>query len=506
MIHLLLLLSLNLFARDVEFSWAPMPQAIKYEIQISNTIKFENTLAKEVVEKPMFATKLEVGRYYYKVRVIDLKGRPGKWSKPATVLVDPYSPELILPENGHEVSYFEVLPEVKFEWKTEHQKMSYEVLVSKTTGEKVLEEKVNDFTLIANKLPEGEYNWKVRTVSETVSSAYTEPRRFNIIKKPLQTPKLIKPENDGMSAAYRKVDFTWEQDPVAKFTDFYFEKIKSYTNDSKPFKIKKENLTTTSYTDPYQEPGLYKWWVTTKEAQNTPGVTSEVNNFELRNDVLSQGNYELEFSLSYLNDQYTTTSARSDGLTQIAQQSMSSGVFVGFLGGYYILEGLGIYLSQRTAKVAVENFNDLISETDLQFRLRFGSKGFNQEFQFGYRVMDIIEAENTPSVTSTAFTTLGPLIGTRMTATIIPTIKAQLSGFYFKPFSNVQSIGGLTADIFGGSLGVKWNFMYQFWLGYKFSFEQINGIFQTPGQPSSYNASWTQYRTEPFYISLSFEH
>lgn len=503
----ILLLPKVVIAREIEFSWAPSPLALKYEIQVADSAKFEKPLVTQVTEKPAFATKLDVGRYYYRVRVLDIKGRPGKWSQPATVLIDPYTPELTSPENAFEVSYYEVLPELKFEWKAPQTKMEYEILISKVTGEKVLEAKTKDLAFSTKKLSEGEYNWKVRTITQIVSSVYTEPRRFNVIKKPLQAPKLIKPEKDGVAPSYRKVDFLWEQDEAAKFTDLHFEKIKSYTADGKLFTVKKQNLAGSTYTDPYQEPGMYKWWVTTKEAQDTPGITSDAQNFELRSDVITKGNYELEFSLSSVNDLYTTTSARQTaGTSQVAQQTVSSGMFVGFLGGYYIFEGLGIFMSQRTGKMAVENFNDLLSETDFQLRLRFGSRGFNQEFHFGYRTMDIIEAENTPTIMSTAFTTVGPLFGTRITASITPTIKAQLSGFYFKPTTNIHAINGLTADIFGGSFGVKWNFMYQFWLGYRFGMERINGILQTPNQSPSVNASWTQYRTEPLYFSVSFEH
>ena len=121
--------------------------------------------------------------------------------------------------------------------------------------------------------------------------------------------------------------------------------------------------------------------------------------------------------------------------------------------------------------------------------------------------MDLIEAENTPAQTTTDFTTTGPLIGSRMGATIRPGLKAQGTLFYYKPVGNVEGISNLTADVYGGSLGVKWNFMYQFWLGYRFSLERINASFITPGGNPSQNAGWTMYRTEPvFFIDWFFEH
>jgi hypothetical protein len=506
LIYFLLLANIA-YAREVEFSWAPMPGALKYEIQISKTQKFDKPLSTAITEKPNFPSKLDVGRYFYRVRVLDLKGRPGKWSNPATVLIDPYSPELVSPATGFETSYFELLPDIEFTWKSPQENLEYEILISKTSGEKVLEDKAKGFSFKTNKIPEGEYSWKVRTITDTISSGYSEPRRFNVTKKPLTAPKLIKPEKDGVAAAYRPVHFEWEKDIATKYTDLHYEKISSTTSDGKVFKTKQLNLASDDFTDPYEEPGVYKWWIVTKEDKNSPGITSDIQNFELRNDVLSRGNYELEFSLSPVNDLYTTSSARQTfGVSQISQQSSSNGMFVGFLGGYYFFESLGIFLSERTAKVSVENFSDMITETDFQFRLRFGSRGFNQEFILGYRLMDIIEAENNPVVETTAMTAGGPLVGTRLTASITPTIKTQLTLQYFKPFMNVQGTDGLVSDVYEGSLGVKWNFMYQFWLGYRFQMERINSSFSTLQQAPAVNASWTQYRLEPFYISVSFEH
>jgi len=156
--------------------------------------------------------------------------------------------------------------------------------------------------------------------------------------------------------------------------------------------------------------------------------------------------------------------------------------------------------------MTVENLNAYMRETDLNLRVRFGSKGFNQEFWLGYRVMDLIEAENTPVQETTDFTVTGPLIGTRLTATVKPGWAAQFSAYYFKPLQNIEGIGGLTSDVFGLSLGAKWNFMYQFWLGYRFQIMRSSNTFNTPGQAPAVNSTWTTYTTEPAYISLSFMH
>ncbi|MDZ4678506.1 MAG: hypothetical protein SGI74_13495 [Oligoflexia bacterium] len=506
-LQLTLLLGISAHARDVELSWDPMTGAAKYEIQISDTTIFEKPLSTTQLDKPSYQTQLNIGQYYYRVRVIDIKGKGGKWSPPTPLNVTPYAPELIELPNGFETAFYEVPPELSFSWKKVEGDPEYEILIYKSTGQKVLEEPVKGENFKTSKVTEGEYLWKVRSiVNKTLVSPYCEPRHFTISRKTLTPPELITPVKDGTSPAYREVKFTWKQDPAAKYSDLYFEKI-SGKDGAKPFKRKISNLTESAYTADYEEPGKYKWTVTTKQDKETPGVSAPFQDFEVRNDVMSKGNYEFEFSLSPVSDLYAITSARQTrGVTGIAQESKSNGLFYGFLGGYYFTEVAGLFFSTRTGSQTVENITAYAQESDLSFRARFGSKGFNQEFWFGYRMMDIISAENTPTTLLTNFTTFGGLVGTRINATVYDGWRASLSGFYYKPTGNIEGFDGLVADVYGASLGVKWNFMYQFWLGYKYSFERVAATFTSVNQASSVNSTWTMYRSEPFFLSISFEH
>ncbi|MCC6277192.1 MAG: hypothetical protein IT289_04675 [Oligoflexia bacterium] len=494
-------------AREVEFSWAPMEGATKYEIQIDDNGGFQKPRVSMQTEKPLISTNLEVGKYFYRVRVIPNQGRPGKWSKPAEVLVSPYAPELEEPQESFETSYFEILPKINFKWKTPGKELEYEILITRATGQKILEERTKEPTFVTEKLEEGDYHWMVRAVSnKTLASTYTPHRFFRIVKKPLAKPKLILPPQDGMSAAYRPIDFKWEKDPNTHFTDLYLEKLTGRQGE-KPYKKKIDNLTKSEFQAPYAEPGKYRWSVITKEGKDTPGVKSEIADFEVRDDVMSAGNYELEFSTSYVDDLYTTTSSRQTaGASRISQQSSAISQFYGFSAGYYLFQSLGFYFSTRTGRTSVENYGDLSQETDLTLRLRFGSKGFNQEFWFGYRIMDIIAVEKDPALLTTNFSTNGGLVGTRMNATVADGWKAFLTAYYFKPTADIYGHSGLVADVYGGSLGVKWNFAYQFWVGYRFGMSRVTGIYTTPGQPTNVNSQWTQYRLEPAYFSISFEH
>ena len=501
---LLSVFSFTAAAREVEFSWKPFDGALKYEIQVSSDEGFTKILMTSTVDKPEYSAQLGIGHYFYRVRVIDQRNKPGKWTASQSVAVSPYAPELIEPKNSFQTSYYEIQPPLEFKWKPVEGNPEYEILISKVSGQKVLEEKTSSTEFKTDKVPDGDYTWKVRAVNQKIYlSEYSDTRRFTIVKNPLTAPVLVEPAKDGMAAAYRSVKFEWTQDPHTHFTDLNLEKVKGNAGD-KPFKTKIQNISGSTYTADYEEPGSFLWSVTTKEGKDTPGISSEVFPFEVRNDVIARGNYELEFSLSPASDLYATNSSlQTNGNGFVASSASSTGNFVGFSAGYYFWQSLGIFAATRTAEVGVVNFNAPQQVTDINLRLRFGAKGFNQEFIYGYRLMDLVEAESSPAAQTTDFTTSGPLIGTRITATVADNWKAQLFAYYYKPLSDVQGISNLTADVYGG---VKWNFMYQFWLGYRFSFDRVNASFIQPGQGPGVNSGWTMYRTEPFYFSISFEH
>lgn len=492
------------FARDVEFSWIPSEGVTKYEIQVAGDKEFKKIIKEGASETASFTAQLGVGRHYYRVRVVDKKGRGGLWSKPSSVLISPLSPELVSPEIGFQTSYYEILPKMDFTWKSVPDGENYEVLITTPQGATVLQEKAKGTSFSTQNLPFGQYIWKVRTLGQDqFVSGFSEPRTFEIKKKEFTTPELIVPEDEGYEAAYRPLNFQWRKDPAAKLTDVYYEKIGKVEKENTTRKF--ENLGSQDHSLEYEEPGKYNWYVVTKEAEKTPGVKSLRNSFEVRNDVPSAGNYELEFSMSQASDQFDTKSNRqSGGSTTVSSSATSSQSVTGFSAGYYLGQPFGVFLSTRTAKSSLGNQDFYQQESELTFRLRMGAAGFFQDMLFGARVMDLPLVETSPAVRTNVFTSLGPVVGTRLSGTFSQKIRVQLQAYYFKPFSNMEGINGVTVDAYGGSFGVKWNFFYEFWLGARYSLLNVTGKFQPAG--SSANATWTQSRSEPIFLSLSYEH
>jgi hypothetical protein len=107
------------------------------------------------------------------------------------------------------------------------------------------------------------------------------------------------------------------------------------------------------------------------------------------------------------------------------------------------------------------------------------------------------------------FLTTGPLFGTRIGIDLPNKLKLVGTGFYYKPLSfnspQLATLGPTNADVFGGSVGLKWNFSGQWWLGYRYALEYVTGQMGLPLTPPYVNSSWGMTRAEPFFLSISFE-
>jgi hypothetical protein len=513
---LMLIFPLSSFGREVSFSWEPMEGASEYEIQVSKTDDFSKPFLSQKLQTPSISSLMDPGKYFYRVRVIDQKKHPGKWSNSATVTVASLAPELTKPATGYETSYYEHQPDIEFEWKAVDITATYEIVIVDGAGTEVTRTTV-DKASYKGSLPAGDYQWQVRSMGkspipgrdasvEEVPSEYSKFWKFKITKISLSKPILKTPLASAKISNHTETDFSWSQDPHSHFADVNIEEL----DVDKPDNLKFDKLKDKDIKKTIEKPGHYRWSVTAKEEATTPGVTSDTRDFYVLKDSLFAGNYELELNMSYGRDVYNTNSSlQVQNPQQINQTSMAYGGHYGLSLGYYVFRGFGFFVSAREAPIATETLNTTQKELDAQMRFRFGANGFFQEFWFGYRQMDIIEAENIPTSNAIDLSTTGPLFGTRIGIDLPYRLKLVGTGYYYKPlnFSSAQlaTLGPVNADVFGGSVGLKYNFYGQWWVGYRYALEYVNGQMGLPLTPPYVNSSWGMTRAEPFYLSISFE-
>ena len=415
------------YARDVSFSWEPMDGALTYEIQVSNSKDFTTPIAAQKLKTPTFSTALNPGKYFYRVRVIDSGNHEGKWSEPAPVNVGSNPPDLLRPAADLQLSYFDRPPEVSFQWKPIDLTAVYEIVIRDSAGTEIFHT-TQDKTSYKAVLSKGEYKWQVRSVgkspipgrqeTEDVPSEFTPERALKVTKNDVTKPILKTPADGAKLVSQSPVIFSWTQDPHTHFADIQIDKLDEEKEKKSPLKF--ENIKENSYSKKIEIPGHYQWSLLAKEDATSPGIESDTRQFTILDDPLFAGNYELEASLAYLNDVYLTNSSLQNlSPTQINQQSTSYGMQYGLSGGYYVFRSLGFFISIKEAPLSLENASTTQNELDGTLRLRYGANGFFQEFWFGYRKMDILEAENSPTSNTIDFVTTGPLVGSRISAEVI---------------------------------------------------------------------------------------
>lgn len=494
----------NAHAREVELSWDPFDNTLGYHIYVSKSADFKDIVVKKATKEPAISVNLEIGTYFYKVRAVDKDKQPGHWSEPMKFSVTPYPPELKSPKNDVEYSYFEIPPNVEFEWKPVDDNPEYELFVYKTTGKKVFEGKFKDLKASIHTLEEGEYMWKLRTIYKGIyESPYGEPRRFTIEKKDIQKPNLVTPAQDSAVPAYHSILLEWQKDPISKFSDIDLNYVDSETGKKSKIEVPQNLSETEKYELPFAEPGEYTWTVKTKEGEKTKGLLSEPGHFTARKDLISADNFSFYYGLGLqsLSQSYTSTYYPGYETGESTSTSWSNNVG----GSYYLSEGYGLQLDMSLAKHHQAD-SDVPHQTwTFANHFRFGTPGFNQHFIFGYRQMNVYEVTTAPVADYQLYTSNGLVIGTQFNGSVGSKYKILVEGLYYKPLSTSEAKAKFTGDVYEGTLGFSWNPAYKFWIGYEFRYQK--GVYQVvPGNnPDSVYNKWDTTVLTPILIKLSFE-
>ncbi|HEX4924542.1 MAG TPA: hypothetical protein VFV50_10665 [Bdellovibrionales bacterium] len=489
--RLLLALAVTLWApassaREVTFSWEPFENVYAYEIRIANEPEFKETLIRKGVKKPSATVDLPIGKYFYKVRALDVNKRPGQWSEAVPFTIPPYPPELKAPKNGTVYSYYEIPPTITLDWKPAEGDIVYEVLISKTTGQKVAETRVKDPKLVTSEITEGDYSWKVRSIyQEIYESPYSDPKFFTVEKKPFKAPELIEPIGGKVMAAYRPVGFAWKKDPAMSYSD-----VSVKAKEGQGSWSQKDLHKTETFEVPYMEPGVYAWTATNTEAATTPGLTSKEESFEIRNDFVADGNAYVTLGL-----------APSFYVVKSSGQEFARSALAQYLGlKYYPWEVLGLALDYQTSKLERAPYTIPYQRASASILIRGGTVGFAQEWFVGARQMDLLLAD--PVMNSYYFVTSGIQSGLNMYGTLARGWKFLLAGLYYKPMSVTSNLGEVVADHYEAEIGVSYNLFDQFWVSYKLRSEKTI----TNVRDGATTIESEAFRTEPLHIMLSWEY
>lgn len=489
-------LSSQLFARDIDFTWQAFPEAVKYELQVSEKKSFKKILFKKKTKEPQVKANLGMGQYYYRVRAFDSKNRAGIWSKPMLLTVTPYPPKPLSPKKGAKYNYFEEKNEIEFSWEKLDGKVSYQLLVQTTAGKTVIEKKTKKNKIVIRNLKAGDYSWKVRAViQKRMITNYTESRFLFVTKTPIKPPELINPKDKSSLAAYRDDEFIWKKDSVAKYTDIELERLDKDTEDVDPLLDVEGEKTKL----PMLMPGTYRWRVTTKETEDSDGISSDWAEFRTSTAVLSKNNHIFRFTSGYQRVTYKWESSRTGGYTG---NDSANSVLINLYTRLQYSEGFGLSFDVQEQTIEVQDNRLSYGKNTIGLDFRFGEKDFKQSSIIGLRLMDQYDFGNS---TAQKLTTHGLVFGLAMDGYLTSSSKLRLSAYYYKPAGFLQGGGSITADTYELRVNYSYNMTERFWIDWEFAYDKVIFKFDDSAGISEVSR-WSYDAVAPINVSLSYEY
>ena len=489
-------------ARKITLKWNLDQSMLAYEIQLAGDIAFKKIIKTKRVQDPKVTLDLAVGTYYYRVRYIDKDNEPLYWSKPSKVNIIPQPPKAIAPNDAIKLIYYELKPKIKFSWQGHDKSEKYQLVLRKMSGEEVYRKSLKEREVTLDELGKGEFTWQVRSVHQKAyKSDYTKKRKIKIVQKDLSEPELISPKAlRPQIKSNKSFKFKWIKDPNSNFTDIELQE----TDLKKTIKdLKLQNIEGDVYSYSKGLPaGNYSWSVRTKEGEKTPGKTSEPVIFGVYPHVIERGSFKFEYGYSSASFEKANRSLRTGTEvidTKTASTSLSE------LSTYYIFtDWLGIGADWQMTTAGDDPWGKRYRKVSYNLHFHGGSSYFSNLVTLGYREMIGYETYNNSSGNYTDFTMQGVVIGTDAAWAVSHQVKIMLKLLYFKPLSLKESVGALNADIGEYAFGFGYNVWDMFWVN--LSYRYLIEVSRFQHVEASGNTYSTTERTEPFYLSISYNY
>ena len=205
----------KLSSSKVTFVWDPVPDAIKYKIQLSTREDFSTTVfsVNTTTNTYPYLTSLLSGKtYYWRIRALAGVSWTD-WESHRFYSMDPLAaPGLAAPENGS-LRY----PNLSLTWFSVTNAVQYQLQVARDSAftDLVFKGKVSDTFKDFSDLAPGKYYWRVKSIEAGgLKSPWSQVRQFTVVK--VFPPALVSPGKD--STVNPDVTLTWE---AAEFATQY---------------------------------------------------------------------------------------------------------------------------------------------------------------------------------------------------------------------------------------------------------------------------------------------
>ncbi len=215
--------------KGIGFSWSPRPEAVSYEIAVSESPDMNKPVLQVVTPQSWFRFKdaalkpiLKQKSWYWAVRTVDEEGGKSAWSDPRKITgVDAIvSQRLIYPPDEYIIAD-SLITNIRFTWRSNiPAKKIFQVSKTLDFKEIFYQSDVESETMLGKNWPVGKWFWRIRTLNSDGSVFLdSNVRRFEIVN-PLPAANLKEPIPDSTVVVLDETltKISWE--PV-KNADYY---------------------------------------------------------------------------------------------------------------------------------------------------------------------------------------------------------------------------------------------------------------------------------------------
>jgi hypothetical protein len=203
--------SANIWAKDLELKWAPMPESKRYEIEVAQDSTFSeySLVRQEDTKENQYKTDLPPGVYFVRIRGVDTKGKPGPWGQPIKRVLSGDKPQIVEPSMGAKIESGGPKTALVVEWKTVKNAEDYVIEISrpfepaKTTHLSV----ANSYKFLGDK----EGRWKISVAARVRGQVVSEfgVVEFDLSYKKLPQPRLLFPKDGEILTSFESYNARW---------------------------------------------------------------------------------------------------------------------------------------------------------------------------------------------------------------------------------------------------------------------------------------------------------
>lgn len=213
------------YRRLVNFEWEAVEGAKGYDIELTQSKEDdkENGQGKIYtfkVQEAAWNGRLTPGKYLMRLRTRDHRGVPGEWSPPSDFNVGLESATLTSPPPRARIASKEdEKTKMNFQWNPVGGADQYQFVLTSEDGKTQITETLSENKISVEVPVATNYTWKVTALNKNgIQSDATSIGDFSVLGKPLEPPKIEKPESDFV----REIKWT-RPDNVTSYDVYVFK-------------------------------------------------------------------------------------------------------------------------------------------------------------------------------------------------------------------------------------------------------------------------------------------